>query len=109
VINTSSNTLTATLSLGSVTVDLANPNPTGCNTAASIPATPPFARFSLSLAVSADSSRVYVTNCDAGRTSIVRTLDNALVLNLPSPLSDFKTANGSTPPPQNPVFILAGP
>lgn len=109
VINTSSNTVIATLSLGSVTVNMANPTPTGCNTAATIPATPPFARFSVSLAASADSSRVYAANCDAGNTAIIRTLDNALVLNLPSPLSDFRTANGSTPPPQNPVFILAGP
>ena len=109
VVNTSSNTVIATLSLGSVMVTIANPNPTGCNTAASIPATPSFARFSLSLAASADSSRVYAANCDAGNTAIVRTLDNTLVLNLPSPLSDFKTANGSTAPPQNPVFILAGP
>jgi len=109
VINTSSNTVIATVSLGSTTVNTANPNPTGCNTAASIPATPPFARFSVSLAASADSSRVYAANCDAGHTAIVRTLDNALVLNLPAPLSNFKTANGATPPPQNPVFILAGP
>jgi len=108
VINTSSNTIIATISLGSTTVDMANPKPTGCNTAASIPATPPFARFSVSLAASADSSRVYAANCDARNTAIVRTLDNALVLNLPAPLSDFKTANGSAPPPQNPVFILAG-
>jgi DNA-binding beta-propeller fold protein YncE len=109
VINTSSNTIIATISLGSVIVNMASPNPTGCNTAASIPATPPFARFSVSLAASADSSRVYAANCDAGNTAIVRTSDNVLVLNLPAPLSDFKTANGSTPPPQNPVFILAGP
>jgi YVTN family beta-propeller protein len=109
VVNTSSNTIIAAIPLGSTTVDLANPNPTGCNTAASILAIPPFARFSVSLAASADSSRVYAANCDAGNTAILRTLDNVLVLNLPSPVSDFKTANGSIPPPQNPVFILAGP
>jgi YVTN family beta-propeller protein len=109
VINSSSNTITTTISLGSVTVNTTNPNPTGCNSTASIPDTPPFARFSVSLAASADSSRVYVANCDAGNTAIIKTSDNSLVLNLPSPLSDFNTANGSIPPPQNPVFILAGP
>jgi YVTN family beta-propeller protein len=61
----------------------------------------------LSIAASADSTRVYVGNCDAGNVAIIRTLGDALVLQMPAPQSaSFK--NG-TPLPQNPVFVVAGP
>jgi hypothetical protein len=43
----------------------------------------------LFVAAAADSSRVYVGNCDAGNTTIIRTSDNTEVLNMPAPLSDF--------------------
>jgi hypothetical protein len=78
------------------------------------------ARFRLFAAASADSSRVYVAYCDAGSTAIVRTTANTdpvdpqpedtLVLNLLSPASAYPPpAPGQQPPPQNPVFVLAGP
>lgn len=74
--------------------------------------------FALSIVASADSSRVYAGNCDAGSTAIIATVANnspgseapedTLVKNLPAPLSAQPPVNGA-PPPQSPVFVLAGP
>jgi DNA-binding beta-propeller fold protein YncE len=65
------------------------PNPMPL-TAGPIPAIcDPNTRFRLFIASAADSSRVYVGNCDAGNTTIIRTSDNTQVLNMPAPLSDF--------------------
>jgi len=64
----------------------------------------------LDLAAAADSTRVYVGNCDAGNTAIIQTSNDTLVLKMPAPLSALPPATpGGTPPPQNPVFVLAGP
>jgi YVTN family beta-propeller protein len=83
VINASSNTISSVIPLGTVSVDTAND--TGCNPATSTHPT----RFRLAAASSADSSRVYVTNCDAGNTAIIRTSDDTQVGDVPAPLSDF--------------------
>lgn len=70
----------------------------------------PGSRFRLFTAASGDSSRVYVSNCDAGGTAIIRTSDDTAVLNIPAPLSALPPSSPGAPPPlQNPVFILAGP
>jgi len=106
VINALNGSIRTTIPLGTVPVDTVNP--TGCGTPS--PAfTQPFVRFRVSVATSADSSRVYVANCDAGSTAIIPTSNDQLMLHLPAPLSDFPAPNGANPPPQNPVFILAGP
>lgn len=61
----------------------------------------------LAIAAAADSSRVYVGNCDAGNVAVIQTVNDTLLLQLPAPQSaSFK--NGS-PLPQNPVFVVAGP
>ncbi len=106
VINASDGSVRTTIPLSTVGIDTVNP--TGCG-APNPSFTQPFARFRVFVAASADSSRVYVTNCDAGNTTIIRTADDTEVLNVPAPLSDFPTQNGANPPPQNPVFVLAGP
>jgi len=62
----------------------------------------------LMLAAAADSSRVYVGNCDAGNVAIIQTLNDTLLLQMPAPFSASFGANGN-PLPQNPVFVLAGP
>ncbi len=78
------------------------------------------ARFRVFTASSADSSRVYVSYCDAGATAVIRTTPDTspgsenpgdyLVNNLPAPLSaNPAPAPGAQPPPQNPVFLVAGP
>ena len=62
----------------------------------------------LPLAAAADSSRVYVGNCDAGNVAIIQTLNDTLLLQMPAPFSASFAANGN-PLPQNPVFVVAGP
>lgn len=64
----------------------------------------------LSVAAAADSSRIYVANCDAEDTAIIQTSNDALLLQMPAPFSaQPPPMPGGTPPPQNPVFVLAGP
>jgi len=62
----------------------------------------------LTMAAAADSSRVYVGNCDAGNVAIIQTLNDAMLLQMPAPFSATLAANGN-PLPQNPVFVVAGP
>jgi YVTN family beta-propeller protein len=67
------------------------------------------ARFRRHIAAAGDGSRVYVANCDAGGTDIIRTVDDSFLLNLPAPVSSAPPLPGQTfPPPQNPVFVLSG-
>jgi len=63
----------------------------------------------LPVAAAADSSRVYVGNCDAGNTAIINTLTDTVVLQLPAPFSAQNPLPNGNPPPQNPVFVMAGP
>lgn len=67
------------------------------------------ARFRRYIASSGDSSRVYVANCDAGGTDIIRTSDDTFVLNLTAPLhSAGEGPNHDVFLPQNPVFVVPG-
>jgi len=75
----------------------------------SLPAACGAVRFELFTAASADSSKVYVGNCDARNTSILRTSDDTKVLDMKAPLSAVTPPNGGNPLPQNPVFVLPGP
>lgn len=91
VVNTSDGSVRAVIPLNSV--------PAACGTV----------RFELFIAAAADSSKVYVGNCDAGNTSIIRTSDETNVLDMAAPLSAVTPPNGGNPQPQNPVFVLPGP
>ena len=91
VVNASSGSVKTVVPLNSVTA--------GCGVA----------RFELFAAAAADSTKVYVGNCDARNTSIIRTSDDQKVLDLSAPLSTVTPPNGGNPLPQNPVFVLAGP
>jgi YVTN family beta-propeller protein len=62
----------------------------------------------LSIVAAADSSRVYVGNCDAGNVAVIKTLNDALLLRVPAP-QGAKFMPDGTPLPQNPVFVVAGP
>jgi YVTN family beta-propeller protein len=64
-------------------------------------------RFRRFIASAADSTRVYVSNCDAGSTAVVRTSDDTHVLDIKAPFGT-PDASGNPPPPQNPIFIIAG-
>ncbi|OLB20817.1 MAG: hypothetical protein AUH15_10545 [Acidobacteriales bacterium 13_2_20CM_55_8] len=105
VIDTQSYTVRKVIPLSSVNID--SVNPTGCATA----------RFRLFTVAGSDGSRVFVSNCDAGGTKIILTSTDTLVpdlsgnpLQIPAPSSSFAPPSvGEQPPPQNPVFILAGP
>jgi hypothetical protein len=101
VINTTNNTVTKTIGLvftvsdtGPLTtaVPIAQ-DQTGCgSTRSPSTAIPPFIQntgFRVSVASSADSSKVYVANCDAGSTAIVPTSTGAQTANVDSPFSDF--------------------
>jgi YVTN family beta-propeller protein len=89
VINASSGSVTTTIPLTTVAQACAS-NPS-----------------ELSMAAAADSSRVYVGNCDAGNVAIIQTLSDTMLLQMPAPQS--ATFSNGTPLPQNPVFVVAGP
>jgi hypothetical protein len=62
------------------------------------------------MAAGGDSSRVYLASCDAGIVNIIRTSDDTYLLNLPEPASARPPIPPSNqPPPQSPVFLIAGP
>jgi hypothetical protein len=99
VINTASNTVVSTITLPGTT---ANP---GAVTACDAPGVHPF-----TMATSGNNSRLYATNCYAANTSVIDTTTNRRVLTLSSPTSAYSPLTGSNfPPPQNPVFVVAGP
>ncbi|MBV9482426.1 MAG: YncE family protein [Acidobacteria bacterium] len=99
VIDTATNAFLNTISLPAAT---ANPSAV---TACQAPGVHPF-----SMAASGNSTRLYVTNCYAGSTSIIDTSSNTQVLAMNSPTSAYPPVHGSAyPPPENPVFVVTGP
>lgn len=67
-------------------------------------------RFRFTMAAGGDSSRVYLASCDGGMVNIIDTSDDTYVQNLPAPVG----ARPPIPPnpqnpPQNVVFLIAGP
>jgi len=97
-INTSSNTIKTATAVPGFT-SLFPSSPPVC-------ATTPF-RFSM--AAGGDSSRVYLASCDAGNVNVVDTSTDTYLLNLKAPGSTRPPNNGNQPPPQNPVWLIAGP
>lgn len=116
VINSSNNRVSSVISLGSASVDMTNA--TGCGAPGPV-GSQGAVRFRLSITAAGDSSRVYVTNCDAGSTTIVSAVPNSsqtypantIITNLKSPVSAFPPApsTAGVPPAQAPVFVLATP
>jgi hypothetical protein len=81
---------------------------------------PGTARFRVSIASSGGGTnsdfKVYVAQCDAGSVAVIDTYpangnpaDTYAGLSLAAPFSTFPALSSGLPPPQNPVFILAGP
>jgi DNA-binding beta-propeller fold protein YncE len=67
-------------------------------------------RFRFTMAAGGDSSRIYLANCDAGNVNLIQTSDDTYLLNLSAPPSARAPIPPDTqPPPQNPVFLIAGP
>jgi DNA-binding beta-propeller fold protein YncE len=84
-----------------------------------VPGTAPSARFRMSAAAAADSSRVYASVCDGGFVAIVNTTTSAittgatntpdtLVTDLNTPFSAGTAGPAGEPPLQNPIFLLTG-
>jgi DNA-binding beta-propeller fold protein YncE len=61
-------------------------------------------RFRLMMAASGDSTRAYLSSCDGGNVNIIDTSTDSYVVGLPAPVGS-RVQN----PPQNPVFLIAGP
>ena len=97
-INTSSNTIkTATAVPGFTSL---------------FPSSPPVCAttlFRFTMAAGGDSSRVYLASCDAGNVNVVDTSTDTYLLNLKAPGSSRPPINDNQPPPQNPVWLIAGP
>ncbi|MGB7333744.1 MAG: hypothetical protein WBD25_20330, partial [Terriglobales bacterium] len=67
-------------------------------------------RFRIMMAAGGDSTRVYLSSCDGGMVNIIDTSSDTYGLNLPAPVSSRTVVgNNGQNPPQNPVFLLAGP
>jgi DNA-binding beta-propeller fold protein YncE len=100
VINTPGNTVKTTF-------DLPAAPAAGPFTAGTICAS---TRFRFVMAAGGDSSRVYVSSCDLGYVNIIDTSNDTYLLSLPAPASARDHIPPSNqPPPQNPVFLIAGP
>jgi hypothetical protein len=61
------------------------------------------------MAAGGDSSRAYLSSCDGGMVNIVDTSSDTYITNLTAPVSSRSVAGSSQNPPQNPVFLIAGP
>jgi DNA-binding beta-propeller fold protein YncE len=71
------------------------------------PAFEPFCsttRFRLMMASAGDSTRAYLSSCDGGNVNIINTSTDSYIGNLLAPAGS-RFGN----PPQNPVFLIAGP
>ena len=67
-------------------------------------------RFRFTMAAGGDSSRVYLASCDGGGVNDIDTSNDSFLVNLPAPFSARPPIPPSQlAPPQNPVFLIAGP
>ncbi|MGO9863037.1 MAG: YncE family protein [Terriglobales bacterium] len=75
-----------------------------------VPPAPYRATFRFMMAAGGDSSRAYLSSCDAGNVNIIETANETYIENLPAPISASPPIPpNSYNPPQNPVFLFAGP
>jgi DNA-binding beta-propeller fold protein YncE len=67
-------------------------------------------RFRIMMAAGGDSSRAYLSSCDGGMVNIIDTSSDTYALNLPAPVGvRLPIPPDPLNPPQNPVFLFAGP
>jgi hypothetical protein len=66
-------------------------------------------RFRIMMAAGGDSSRAYLSSCDGGMVNIIDTSSDTYGLNLLAPVSSRTVQGNQLNPPQNPVFLFAGP
>jgi YVTN family beta-propeller protein len=104
--------------LNTNTYQFAVPPVAACTSVA--PYSPSTTRFRVFTTASPDSSRVYVSMCDAGAIAVINTSDNnannpgspsaadTVVTDLPAAFSAGAIQSNGEPPNQNPIFLLAG-
>jgi hypothetical protein len=103
VINTSGNTIKTTMGVAGF------PDATNPNSPYFVPVCAA-TRFRFSMAAGGDSSRVYMSSCDGGGVNVIDTSTDSFLVNLPAPFSARPPIPPSLEnPPQNPVFLIAGP
>ena len=61
-------------------------------------------RFRIMMAAAGDSTRAYLSSCDGGNVNFIDTASDTYILNMPAPIG-----SRSNNPPQNPVYLMAGP
>jgi DNA-binding beta-propeller fold protein YncE len=67
-------------------------------------------RFRMMMAAAGDSSRAYLSSCDGGMVNIIDTSDDQYILNLLAPVGVLPPVPPNLQnPPQNPVYLIAGP
>jgi hypothetical protein len=67
-------------------------------------------RFRFMMAAGGDSTRAYLSTCDGGNVNIINTSNDTYIENLPAPVGTRAPIPPSLlNPPQNPVFLIAGP
>jgi DNA-binding beta-propeller fold protein YncE len=67
-------------------------------------------RFRFTMASGGDSSRTYLASCDGGMVNIIDTSTDSYFLNLTAPIGTRPPIPPNPQnPPQNPVFLIAGP
>jgi len=81
--------------------------------AAPVPPAPYRATFRFMMAAGGDSSRAYLSSCDGGNLNFIDTTNgnDQYIQSLPAPVSSSRAPipPSTFNPPQNPVFLLAGP
>jgi DNA-binding beta-propeller fold protein YncE len=103
VVNTSSNTIRTTVGIAGF------PDATDPSSAYFVP-TCATTRFRFTMASGGDSSRAYLAACDGGGVNVIDTSTDTFLANLPAPFSGRPAIPPSVQqPPQNPVFLIAGP
>gem|GEM_PF-4716218 len=67
-------------------------------------------RFRIMMAAGGDSTRAYLSSCDGGNVNIIDTSSDTYIVNEPAPVGSRPPIPPSQQnPPQNPVFLIAGP
>lgn len=117
VINELNNTVSKVINLPEVAVSpVKTPgNPPVLVTTTVDCSNPTVTRFRLLTASAADSTRVFVSSCDVGGVATIQTTNDTYVTTVKAPVSLldpilYNSGTGSKfPPPQSPMFLVAGP
>ncbi len=104
VVNVSSNSVTKTIGIPGF------PNATDPSNPAYYAPVCVTTPFRYMMAAGGDSSRAYLASCDGGNVNIIDTSNDTYIENLPAPVGTRPPIPPSSlNPPQNPVFLFAGP